>query len=85
MPELKNPINEVLALEAKELDLLFDLIAMRMAMTILITEWRARRYPENRSYILKNHPAATLGLARLGEISRDYALAQFRKVCGLER
>jgi Ser/Thr protein kinase RdoA (MazF antagonist) len=77
--------NEVLALEAKELDLLFDLIAMRMAMTILITEWRARRYPENRSYILKNHPAATLGLARLGEISREAAQAQFRKVCGLER
>jgi hydroxylysine kinase len=83
--DLVRAYNDVLPLEAKELDLLFDLIAMRMAMTILITEWRARRYPENRSYILKNHPAATLGLARLADISRDDAQTQFRRVCGLER
>lgn len=83
--ELVRAYNDVLPLEAKEVDLLFDLIAMRMAMTILITEWRARRYPENRTYILKNHPAATLGLSRLCEISREYAQEQFRKACGLER
>jgi Ser/Thr protein kinase RdoA (MazF antagonist) len=71
-------------LKTEETDLLFDLVAMRMAMTILITEWRARRYPENRAYILKNHPAASLGLSRLDEISREAAQEQFRKACALE-
>lgn len=78
--ELVGAYNDVLLLQTRETDLLYDLIAMRMAMTILITEWRARRYPENRGYILKNHPAATLGLSRLGEISREAAQEQFRRI-----
>ncbi len=76
--------NALLPLKAAEADLLFDLIATRMAMTMLITEWRARRYPENRAYILKNHPAATLGLRRLDEVTREQAQEAFRNACGLE-
>lgn len=71
-------------LKAEETDLLYDLVAMRMAMTVLITEWRARRYPENRAYILKNHPAASLGLSRLDEIPREAAQRLFREACALE-
>jgi hydroxylysine kinase len=82
--EVVRGYHAVLPLKTEEADLLFDLIAMRMAMTILITEWRARRYPENRAYILKNHPAASLGLSRLDELSRERAQEEFRKACGLE-
>jgi len=82
--EIVRAYHSVQPLKAEETDLLFDLVAMRMAMTILITEWRARRYPENRAYILKNHPAASLGLSRLDEISREAAQEQFRKACALE-
>ena len=35
-----------------------DLIATRHAMTLAITGWRAKRYPENRSYILRNQASA---------------------------
>jgi hydroxylysine kinase len=82
--EIVRAYHAVQPLKAEETDLLFDLVAMRMAMTILITEWRARRYPENRTYILKNHPAASLGLSRLDEITREAAQEQFRKACALE-
>jgi Ser/Thr protein kinase RdoA (MazF antagonist) len=38
------------------------LIATRLAMTVLITSWRARRQPENATYILRNQPGARAGL-----------------------
>jgi len=71
-------------LEARESDLLYDLVAARMAMTLLITDWRARRHPENAAYITKNRPAALAGLARFGEISRREAQDRFRRALGLE-
>jgi Ser/Thr protein kinase RdoA (MazF antagonist) len=78
--ESLRPIGEMLAgylavapLAREEIDLLPDLIAARLAMTVIITEWRAAQFPENRAYILKNHPAAVAGLARLAEMSRDEA------------
>lgn len=83
--EIVEAYNEVLPLEAQECGLLYDLIATRLAMTVLITEWRARRFPENKTYILKNHPAAVQGLARLADIPRADAQARFRRLCGLER
>ena len=39
--------HETNPLTATELDLLYDLIAARMATTACITSWRAARYPEN--------------------------------------
>lgn len=45
------------------------LIGARMALTVLITSWRARRQPENAAYILRNQPGARSGLAALGELA----------------
>lgn len=53
-------------LRAEEIDLIPLLIRARLAMTALITNWRASLYPGNRSYILRNAPAAWSGLAALG-------------------
>ena len=41
-------------LEDRELDLLFDLMATRLAMSVIISTWRASLHPENRDYILRN-------------------------------
>ncbi|MGQ3214306.1 MAG: phosphotransferase [Shinella sp.] len=52
----------VLPLEAEELSLLPDLIRLRHATTLAITSWRARKYPENAAYILRNAAASRRGL-----------------------
>jgi Ser/Thr protein kinase RdoA (MazF antagonist) len=71
-------------LQVGECDLLYDLIATRLSVTVLITESRAKRHPENRDYILKNHPAAILGLRRLQEITREDAQHRFRRALKME-
>ncbi|HEY1836682.1 MAG TPA: phosphotransferase [Rhizomicrobium sp.] len=71
--EMLGGYRTILPLEPLELELLPDLIATRLAMTVLITEWRAAHFPENKPYILKNHPAAVAGLTRLAQLSRDEA------------
>lgn len=83
------PVLEIVAaytainpLTAEESDLLYDLIATRLAMTVLITEWRAVQHPQNRAYILKNHPAAVRGLIALRGIARADAQARFRRASG---
>ena len=82
--DLIRAYHEILPLYPAETDLLHDLIATRQAMTILITESRAKRHPENRDYILKNHPAAVLGLKRLEEIQREEAQRLLRRALGME-
>jgi Ser/Thr protein kinase RdoA (MazF antagonist) len=52
----------LLPLEAEELALLPDLIRLRHATTLAITSWRARKYPENAAYILRNAAASRRGL-----------------------
>lgn len=62
-----NAFCEEQALSAEELALLPDLIAMRLAMTVLITNWRASLYPDNRAYILRNEPNAWRGLIAMAQ------------------
>lgn len=52
-------------LTEQEIDVLPHLIAVRCAMTLAITDWRAARDPDNRSYILRNHALASAGLRAL--------------------
>ena len=51
-------------LTAGELDLLPDLILARIVARIIISEWRAERFPENRAYVLRNTPRAWQHLHR---------------------
>lgn len=71
----------VLPLDPAEIDVLFDLIATRMVLTVAISNWRAARYPENRDYILRNNPKAWAGLERLAGLSRSEAQSYLRQVC----
>ena len=41
-------------LEEQEIDLLPSLVVNRIAMTAIISEWRAKEHPENQDYILGN-------------------------------
>lgn len=67
-----------------ELELLYDLMATRLAMTVAITEWRARLNPENRAYITKNTGLAWAGLECLSRMPREEAVGRLRRACGME-
>ena len=41
-------------LQEQELDLLPSLVVNRIAMTAIISEWRAKEHPKNQDYILGN-------------------------------
>ena len=59
----------VMPLEDEEITLLPDLMRLRHATTLAVTATRARRYPENAEYILRNGATAQRGmdtLERLG-------------------
>ncbi len=79
---LVSAYHAVTPLETGELDVLYDLIATRVATTILIGSWRAARYPENREYLLTSQPKALRLLDALAGIGRAAAAARFRAACG---
>ncbi|PMR66927.1 phosphotransferase [Halomonas heilongjiangensis] len=66
-----------------EQEIVADLMATRHLITVLISEWRAKRYPENRDYIMRHNPAAWEALSQMAALSRDEArdrlLAEVRK------
>jgi hydroxylysine kinase len=55
----------LLPLDADEIAVLYDLIRLRVTLRIVITEWRAVRFPANRKYILRSTPRAWEVLARM--------------------
>ena len=70
-------------LRPEEVDLLFDLIAARQAITVIITAWRSALHPENTPYILRNAPIAWHGLDRLGALPPAEARGMLRAACGM--
>ena len=63
--EMTGAYSAVLPLTADEVELLPDLVAARLALTIAITGWRAAEYPANAAYILRNAERAFAGLEKL--------------------
>lgn len=74
--------HRVSPLDENEITALPTLLRTRLAMTVIITEWRAGLYPENRDYILRNHPIALAGLMRLAEHSDAELGTYFRQKIG---
>lgn len=74
----------ILPLAEAEQEILADLMATRHLITALISEWRAKRYPENRTYIMRHNPAAWEALSQLADLPRDEMrdrlLAEVREV-----
>ena len=73
-----------LPLTAAEIEVLPTLIAARLATTVLITGWRARQYPHNSTYILRNNPLSWAGLHVLAGRSDSQLQAWARSCCGME-
>ncbi|MGJ7038752.1 Ser/Thr protein kinase RdoA (MazF antagonist) [Shinella sp. BE166] len=57
------------ALEPAEVELLPLLTRSRLAMSIIIAEWRSARFPENRDYIMRNHATAWRGLQNISDLT----------------
>ena len=68
-------------LSASEIDLLPELILARVVARIVIAEWRAARFPENRTYIMRNTLRAWEHLNRLLDIPTDEIAARIRSAC----
>ena len=66
----------VTPLAAAELSLLPDLVLGRLVARIIISEWRAERFPENRAYVLRNTPRAREHLHRLLSIASEQTAAR---------
>ncbi|MFX0545388.1 phosphotransferase [Roseovarius sp. S1116L3] len=65
----------LMPLERKELELLPHLMRLRHATTLTIGAWRARRYPANAEYILRNTAASLRGLDTIDRIGIPAARA----------
>jgi Ser/Thr protein kinase RdoA (MazF antagonist) len=82
-PDFLGPANDLISgyhaatpLTADELDLLAELMLARIAARLVISQWRAVRFPENRAYILRNTARAHEQLSRLRAIGVDEITAR---------
>lgn len=66
-------VSEV-ALSEGERSILFDLITSRLYLRIAIAEWRAKRFPENKDYLLRNTQRLWPQLERL--LAKDVGAAR---------
>ena len=71
--EFVGAYHAALPLDDVEQDIVADLMATRHLITVLISEWRAARYPENRAYIMRHNPAAWEALSQMADLSRNTA------------
>lgn len=71
------------ALEERELAVLFDLICMRLCVSVAISAEQKRAEPHNEYLSVTEAPAWEL-LSRLSDISPDFAMAMFRHACQFE-
>ncbi|MCB6179936.1 phosphotransferase [Rhodobacter sp. Har01] len=82
--EIVGAYHGVRPLERREVALLRDLIVARLMTSIVITEWRAARYPQNAAYILRNNGPARIGMARFASLPRETTTAALLAACQME-
>ena len=73
--------HQVMPLEKQELEILYDLLVTRQALTLAITSWRASLYPENSEYILRNYAGARTAICRLALLDRAVVTAALLEKC----
>jgi 4-aminobutyrate aminotransferase-like enzyme/Ser/Thr protein kinase RdoA (MazF antagonist) len=76
---------EVTGLEAAELDVVPELISIRLAQSLVIAAHRSRLHPENARYILVDTPAVATTLDQWSRVSKPQVVAALRSVAGLPR
>lgn len=73
--------HDVIPLERPEMEILFDLIRLRLVITIIITEWRTQRFPENGAYISRKTARSWRLLERLPLSSEAEATQRIISTC----
>ena len=68
-------------LEPDEIDILYDLVAVRLAIAPAITFWQAERFPALRDYVLRESVTMGRMLACYASVSRDDARSYFHRAC----
>ncbi len=68
-------------LRPEELEMLFDLIRLRLAMSVVMAAWQSANDPEN-EYLLVSQDGVARTLELLRAESRDLAHFRFRDACG---
>jgi hydroxylysine kinase len=81
VPEFVAAYHSMNPLDAREIAALPQLIALRHAITILITNWRAAKYPDNRDYILRNQHHAVAGLQKLSSLPEEIVHEGLLRAC----
>lgn len=81
--EFVSAYHSILPLKAHEIAILPQLIAVRHAVTIAITNWRAAKYPENRDYILRNQRSAIDGLNKLFAFPEEFFRRSLLEACSM--
>jgi len=74
----------VLPLQKPEVEILFDLIAVRLVIGAAITGWRARCHPENSSYLLRNNAMFWSRLEHFSTFPRTDVQQRLLRACHLE-
>jgi Ser/Thr protein kinase RdoA (MazF antagonist) len=68
-------------LEPAEIRLVPSLMAVRQAITIAITNWRASMHPDNRRYIVRNQASVLAGLRKLAALGEERAGDLLQEAC----
>ncbi len=74
----------VTPLHRAEVELMRDLIVARLVTSICITNWRAARYTENASYILRNNGPARQGMIRFATLPPAVVTDHLLGACNME-
>jgi Ser/Thr protein kinase RdoA (MazF antagonist) len=81
--DLLRGFHDVTPLERQEVELLYELIRVRVATRLVISEWRARVHPENREYILRNTATAWAHAAVLPASAGPEIVRRLLRTCDL--
>ncbi len=79
--EMVRAYHAVCPLLPAEIDVLFDAMAARGAVSVAISGWRARMQPENAPYINRNARRAWAAMERLVVVPRAEARAMLHAAC----
>jgi Ser/Thr protein kinase RdoA (MazF antagonist) len=70
------------ALDLNEINILFDLIKVRVATTVAIAAWRKSfRDPDDPYLVINSDDGSRKFLERLFELPREHAIQSFRQIC----
>ncbi|GGZ38404.1 phosphotransferase [Asticcacaulis endophyticus] len=81
LSEMVAAFHAIRPLTEAEIELIFDLVRARWAITVGIAHWRARRHPANGVYIMRNAPRSITALMAVAELSPSDVADKLKTAC----